>query len=125
MRAKQAILVVDDEARVRELIRSFLIEDYDVMLAADGREAIACYELHAGRIAAVITDVRMPRCDGRELAEWLHGRRPQLPVIVVSGNAEDGRLPPRRELVWLEKPFAAKELVATLKRMLEATGARY
>ncbi len=118
MRTKQTILVVDDEVRVRELIRSFLIGDYDVFLAADGREAMDSYELHAGRIAAVVTDVRMPRVGGRELAEWLHGRRPRLPIIVVSGYAGAARPPPRRELVWLEKPFAARELVATLKMML-------
>ncbi|MCA1614392.1 MAG: response regulator [Acidobacteria bacterium] len=118
MRTRQAILVVDDEERIRELIRSLLIGDYDVFLAADGREAMDSYELHAGRIAAVITDVRMPRFDGRELAKWLHGRRPQLPIIVLSGYAGAARPPPRRELVWLEKPFAVRELVATLKMML-------
>lgn len=124
MRAKQAILVVDDEERVRELIHSFLREDYDVLLAADGLEAMACYELHAGRIAAVITDVRMPRVNGRELVEWLHRRRPQLPVIVLSGHAGGGieHLLRRREVVRLEKPFEVKELVMTLKRMLEAPG---
>lgn len=133
MRVKQAILVVDDEERVRELIHSYLCEDYDVLIAADGLEAMDCYELHAGRIAAVITDVQMPRVNGRELVEWLHRRRPQLPVIVVSGLTERGIEHPllRREVVWLEKPFGVKELLMTLKRMLETqeaegrhTGAR-
>lgn len=124
MRVKQAILVVDDEERVRELIYSFLREDYDVLLAADGLEAMECYELHAGRIAAVITDVQMPRVNGWELVEWLHRRRPQLPVIVVSGHSVGrmGRLLLRREVVWLKKPFELKELVTTLKRMLETQG---
>lgn len=125
MRAKQAILVVDDEERVRQLIQSFLREDYDVLLAADGLEAMDCYELHAGRIAAVITDVRMPRVNGRELVEWLHRRRRGLPVIMVSGytgEVDIKRLLMRREVEWLEKPFEVKELVTMLKRMLEASG---
>ena len=124
MRARQAILVVDDEERIRELIHSFLMEDYDVLLAVDGQEAMDSYELHAGRIAAVITDVRMPRVGGRELVEWLHLRRPLLPVIVVSGHAEGGmgHLLSRREVVWLKKPFEVKELVTTLKRVLETQG---
>ncbi len=124
MRAKQAILVVDDEERVRKLIQSFLIKDYDVLLAVDGLEAMACFELHAGRIAAVITDVRMPRVNGPELVEWLHRRSPQLPVIVMSGHAGGGieHLSLQREVVGLEKPFEVKELVTTLKRMLEAPG---
>lgn len=123
MKAKQSILVVDDEERIRELIHSFLCEDYDVFLAADGLEAMACYELHEGRIKAVITDMRMPRVNGRELVEWLHRRSPRLPVIVVSGHTGGGieQLLLRREVVRLEKPFEVKELVATLKRMLEAS----
>lgn len=92
-----------------------------MLLAADGLEAMACYELHAESIAAVITDVRMPRVNGRELVEWLHRRRPRLPVIVVSGHTGGGKLLLRREVVRLEKPFEVKELVATLKRMLEAS----
>ncbi len=125
MRAKPAIIVVDDEERVRQLIHSFLREDYDVLLAADGLEAMDCYELHAGRIAAVITDVRMPRVNGWELVAWLHRRRRQLPVIIVSGYTGEVNLESlllRREVVWLEKPFEVKELVTTLKRMLEAPG---
>jgi DNA-binding NtrC family response regulator len=125
MRTKQTILVVDDEESIRKLIRCFLQEDYDVLLAADGREAIACYELHAGRIAAVITDVRMPQVNGREFVEWLHRSRRQLPVIMMSGypgEVEIGHLLRRREVAWLEKPFAVKALVAALKRMLEAPG---
>lgn len=127
MRAKQAILVVDDDERVRELIHSFLIKDYDVLLAADGAEAMDSYELHAGRIAAVITDVRMPRVGGRELVEWLHRRRPQLPVIVMSGHPREGMEHLRRQqMAWVEKPFAVKELVTMLKTMLEtqSDGAR-
>lgn len=55
--------------------------------------------------------------------EWLHRRRPQLPVIVVSGHKGEGieNLLMRREVVRVEKPFEVKALVATLKRMLEAT----
>lgn len=125
MRAKQSILVVDDEERVRKLIHSFLREDYDVLLAADGLEAMACYELHAGHIAAVITDVWMPRVSGRELVEWLHRRRRHLPVIIMSGYVGQARIEHllrRREVTWLEKPFEVKVLVRSLKRMLEASG---
>lgn len=123
MKAKQAILVVDDEERFRNLIRSFLSEDYDVLLAADGRDAMESYELHAGCIAAVITDVQMPWVNGWELVEWLYRQRPRLPVVVVSGHAGGGtKHLLRREVVWLKKPFDFKELLATLKRMLEAPG---
>ena len=121
MKAKQTILVVDDEERVRQLIHSFLSKDYEVFLAADGREAMDCYELYAGRIAAVITDVRMPQVNCRELVEWLHRRRRHLPIILMSGHAgqvEIAHLLRRQEVTWLEKPFNFRELVATLKRVL-------
>lgn len=126
MRAKQAILVVDDEEPFRHLIYSFLSEDYEVLLATDGREAMGRYELHAERIAAVITDVRMPLVNGWELVEWLHRRRRHLPIILISGHVgrmEVEHLLRRREVVWLEKPFGLKELMATLKVMLEASRA--
>lgn len=125
MSAKQSILVVDDEERIRELIRSFLRWDYDVLMAADGLEAMACYELHEARIAAVVTDVRMPRVSGRELVEWLHRRGRRLPVIMMSGHAghaEIEHLLRRGEVAWLEKPFEFRELVKSLKRMIEASG---
>lgn len=120
MCAKQLILVVEDETNFRNLIHSFLRADYDVLLAADGLEAMSCYELHEERIAAVVTDVRMPRVDGRELIEWLYLRRRQPPVIVMSGyagGAEAEHLT-RRGVVWLKKPFEVMSLVATLKRLL-------
>lgn len=123
MKEKQAILVVDDDEILRQLIYSFLSEDYDVFLTADGRKAMDCYELQAERIAAVITDVRMPLVNGLELVEWLHQRRRHLPVILISGHvgrAEVEHLLRRREVAWLEKPFSFKKLRAMLKRMLEA-----
>lgn len=125
MRAKQAILIADDDEPLRQLIHSFLSQDYDVFLTADGRKAMDCYELQAERIAAVITDVRMPHVNGLELMEWLHRRRPHLPVILISGHvrrAEVEHLLLRQEVAWLEKPFSLKQLVTTLKRMLEAPG---
>lgn len=125
MLAKQAILIADDDEPLRHLIHSFLSQDYDVFLTADGRKAMDCYELQAERIAAVITDVRMPHVNGLELVEWLHRRRPHLPVILISGQvkrAEVENLLRRREVEWMGKPFGLKELAATLKRMLETLG---
>jgi CheY-like chemotaxis protein len=125
MRAKQLILVVDDEARTRSLIHSFLRAEYDVLLAADGLEAISCIELHEESIAAVITDWRMPKVDGRDFIEWLSRRKRQPPVIVMSGyTGEAGieHLIRRQEVVWLKKPFEVMKLVSTLKRLLETRG---
>lgn len=124
MKAKQAILVADDDESLRLLILSYLDEDYDVFLAADGRMAMVYYELHAESIAAVITDIRMPLVNGLELVEWLHRRSPHLPIILISGQvmrAEVEHLLRRREVEWIGKPFDLKKLVATLKRMLEAS----
>jgi DNA-binding response OmpR family regulator len=121
MRAKQLILIVEDETNFRNLIHSFLHADYDVLLAADGQEAMSCYELHEESIAAVITDVRMPRVDGRELIEWLSRRRRQPPIIVMSGcSAKMGtEHTSLHGVVWLKKPFEVMQLVMTLKRLLE------
>lgn len=69
--ALPTILVVDDEAPIRNLISNLLSGEYEVLTAADGLEARSVIESVGGQLAAIITDVQMPRMDGRTLLEWL------------------------------------------------------
>ena len=76
------ILLVDDEAYVRESLAELLARrGYDVRTAAGGDEVLASPDLIEG-CDLVVTDLRMPGVDGRELTEALATRAPQLPVIV-------------------------------------------
>ena len=121
--AKLTILVADDDAQERNLLFDLLSNNYEVLLAADGLDAMRLFEANRERIVAVITDVQMPRLSGAELVEWLHGRKPQLPVILLSGNFGDVEIScvfQKQNAKWLPKPFEAEQLKATLKRLVES-----
>jgi PAS domain S-box-containing protein len=117
-----AILVVDDEAPVREVARRVLEKrGWRVILAVDGREALDLYAAHRASIRAVILDVTMPRMTGdRVLAEW---RRTgvTVPVVVASGYSAQSLAPmiagPDAP-VFVQKPFVQAELLAALDQAL-------
>ncbi|MCA9692758.1 MAG: response regulator [Myxococcales bacterium] len=116
------VLVVDDEQLIRELIVAMLEgSGYEVIAAADGLEAIAVAERYPRPIAAVVTDVVMPRMSGRELVERLCESRPGLEVLFMSGHTSDAVLcrgVAREEFRFLQKPFPPHELVELVHEML-------
>jgi putative two-component system response regulator len=126
---QHAALVVDDERAVRELIAGILDRSgYRPVIAASGEEAIRCVE--DGEFAVVLTDINMPgSISGLELIEELHSRRPSLPIILVTGSAQEENL---REALdrgaagFIRKPFKAAELrdrvAAVQDRMRLAAG---
>ena len=119
----ELILLVEDEAMVLELGKK-MIESlgYRVLTAADGLEALAQYDAHAGEIALVLTDVVMPHMDGQELVEALKARNPGIRVLVWTGYASDtsGReLLSRGVLGWIIKPATREDLAKNIKAALE------
>ncbi|MEZ4427200.1 MAG: response regulator [Nannocystaceae bacterium] len=119
---RAVVLVVDDEQLIRELIVAMLEgSGYEVIAAADGLEAIAVAERYPRPIAAVVTDVVMPRMSGRELVERLCESRPGLEVLFMSGHTSDAVLcrgVAREEFRFLQKPFPPHELVELVHEML-------
>jgi two-component system cell cycle sensor histidine kinase/response regulator CckA len=117
------ILLVEDEAAVRALVRRLLLEaGYRVIDAGSGSEALRKVEKMVEEIHLVITDVVMPGINGRELVEILLARRPGLRVIFVSGYTDDilakhGVLEPGT--VLLEKPFTKSALLRTVHDALQ------
>lgn len=83
----ETVLVVDDEAAIREIMRHTLEAfGYHVLLARDGAEATALYRDHVGEVAMVITDLNMPVTDGAAVIETLKATNPNLPILAVSGS---------------------------------------
>lgn len=83
---KAIILLVDDDALDRELMKGILIrETYTVIEAADGVEALEYFEKHEGSIDLLLTDVHMPNMDGVELAKKVLSRNPSVKVLFASG----------------------------------------
>ncbi len=111
------ILVVDDNRDICSIAKRFLeTEGWTVVTAADGEEGLRFYEQHRSAIVLVLTDVVMPNKNGLELADRVLGMDSQLPVLLMSGDAECDY----RGLQCLAKPFGAAELVDKISRVLEA-----
>lgn len=100
------MLVVDDDRSIRVLIRDVLSDDYEVLIAADGYDAMRVFEQHGDEIAAIITDVQMPGIDGGQLVEWLKKRAAHLPIIVMSGHT--GGVPVDAFVTATERGVAAE-----------------
>jgi putative PEP-CTERM system response regulator len=79
------ILIVDDEKNIREgLGKALELDGYNVMLAADGQEALS--QIDRGDIDLVITDLRMPRLSGEDVLRKVAGAYPTVPVIILTGH---------------------------------------
>ena len=116
------VMVVEDEAALRAGIRRMLQEDgYNVVEAENGATALQLLERPAsGTIDLVLTDLRMPVMDGRQLASALARRRPSLPVVFMSGftaQLMDLRLV-SPNLAFLAKPIRNADLLAAVKNQL-------
>jgi PAS domain S-box-containing protein len=122
----RAILVVDDEEALRDVVRRFLeIAGHRVSCAGSGQEAID--RLTGGEaFDLVILDLMMPREDGLATFRWLRQRCPHLPVLLCTGIPQEEAAPPglaNGSAGVLRKPFRMNELWYAVKRAL-ATGAR-
>jgi PAS domain S-box-containing protein len=122
------LLLVEDEASVRQAARQFLIESgYTVLEANDGEDALRASREHHGPIHLMITDVVMPRMGGPKLAERLADERPEMKVLFVSGYAENTVL--QHGIIdvtthFLQKPFSLKALARKVSEVSRACESR-
>ena len=114
------ILVVDDESRMRKLVRDFLVRnDYEVIEAKDGMEAMDIF-FEQKDIALVLLDVMMPKMDGWQVCKEIR-ERSKVPIIMLTAKADE-----RDELQgfslgvdeYIAKPFSPKVLVARVEAVL-------
>src|SRR3982751_2570541 len=114
------ILVVDDEPAVREAVeRALRLEGHDVLLAADGQEALGALDTRPPD--AIVLDVLMPRVDGLELCRRMRRRGDRTPVLMVTArDAVDDRVAGLDSGAddYLIKPFAFSELLARIRALL-------
>ena len=114
---KAVILVADDEAVVRNLVRAVLtIAGYSVLIAEDGAEALRLSREHSGTIHLFLSDVYMPGMAGPEAAQVIAGERPGVRVLLMTGHTE--RVPEPRHTSILRKPFRPAELVQRVEKAL-------
>jgi signal transduction histidine kinase/ActR/RegA family two-component response regulator len=125
-RGSETVLLVEDEDAVRSVVLRMLRgQGYAVIEARNGADALEQYERVRGNVDLLVTDLMMPVMGGRDLVVQLRDRVPDLPVIYMSGYAEDARqlVDPRDPLTAvLEKPFTLDSLVRGLGDVLGASG---
>ncbi len=127
-RPGETVLVVEDEAQLRELLRSRLTaQGYVALAAADGVEALEIAAGHPGRIDVLLTDVVMPRLSGPELARKFRARVPGAIVLFMSGYAEEavaqqGALADGATII--EKPHGLESVTALIRSLLDAAQER-
>src|SRR5215471_5026400 len=121
------ILLVEDEPELRNVNAEFLTAiGYSVICASSGPEALKLAH-EAGPIDLVISDVVMPKMNGREFADCLLRTRPQIKMLFVSGYADDVVLHaglPRGETPFLQKPFSLRQLGAKVQELLSVPSGR-
>ena len=122
--AGNTILVVDDESRMRKLVRDFLVkQNFDVLEAGDGEEAVDIF-FKEKDIALIILDVMMPKMDGWQVCREIR-QYSKIPVIMLTAKSDE-----RDELLgfelgvdeYISKPFSPKILVARVEAILRRTG---
>ena len=119
----ETLLVVEDEAALRDVAGRILSgAGYHVLAADGGRQALELAALHEGEIDLLVSDVMMPGMLGKELAERLVDARPGTRVLYMSGYAQpvlasQGTLDPGVAL--LEKPFTAEDLLTAVRKRLD------
>jgi PAS domain S-box-containing protein len=118
----ELILVVDDEASIREMTRSALEAfGYRVLAAGDGAEAVNLYAQHSDEVQLVLTDMMMPVMDGLAMIRALQRINPRVAVIGSSGLAESGKADEARQLGVeriLSKPYNAETLLKTVAQAI-------
>ncbi len=117
------ILVVDDESRMRKLIKDFLMQkNYNILEAEDGEKALKVYNENKNKINLILLDVMMPKLDGWSVLRQIRQENKSLPIVMLTARAEE-----QDELFGFElgvdeyitKPFSPKILVARVEAILK------
>ena len=123
----ELILVVDDEASIRQLYRAVLTQlGFEVITAEDGADGLVQAERRQASLSAIITDVLMPNMDGPSCIRELRERGIEIPVAIATGRMEDHQLEELDRLninARLGKPFTQKRLMAALEQLLVSRAA--
>ena len=118
------ILVVDDESRMRKLVRDFLVrEDYEVLEAGDGEEALDIFYKEKN-IALIILDVMMPKINGWDVCREVR-ETSKVPIIMLTAKSDESDELTGFELgvdEYISKPFSPKILVARVNALLRRSG---
>jgi len=120
----EMILLVDDDEIVRKFVLHVLqASGYAVIEASNGPEALRIANEHTGPINLLLTDIKMPKMNGRELAERLMPLRPGVKVLYISGHTDSAtvnEMALQRGANFLQKPFTPDRLTTKVRKVLDS-----
>ena len=122
-RGMETILVVEDSPLVRKLMQEVLeLNGYRVYVAANGHAALEIAGQPGVHLDLLLTDVSLPGMNGRDLADALTARQPDLKVVFASGHASDAleKFGVAANAGFLEKPFSPKDLARKVREILDS-----
>lgn len=116
---KRCILLAEDDPSLLRLLDETLKEaGFEVVIAPNGEAALKRARNHPDVIDLLITDIDMPKLDGFDLQERLRRERPEVKLLVISGNMDSNIT--GADFPYLRKPFLPSELVARVSNLLNA-----
>ena len=118
---RQILLVVDDESSILDLIKSFLENNYDIIITNDAIDAIKRSRDH--KIDLLIADINMPAMSGKELSTKIRKMNHRVKVLYISGNISDSVIDKAdvdSDFDYIEKPFTRKELIEKVENLLNS-----
>ncbi|ETW97559.1 MAG: hypothetical protein ETSY1_22150 [Candidatus Entotheonella factor] len=120
-RGRQQVLIVDDDASIRNLLHLYFEQEgYEVETAETGEQALERFE--SGRFHLVILDYYMPGINGLEVASAIHGQDPSVPLVLITGMAHtlaNVDLTPTGIMKIFAKPFDMCELAKWLRSLAD------
>jgi PAS domain S-box-containing protein len=114
------VLVIDDEAMIRKVVRQVLGDDYEVEPVASGRAAIERLA-EPGEVDVVLCDLSMPDVSGADVYKWVEDNRPELCERMIFSSGANHPMAARFPDRWLDKPFGVEQLRAIVADRIAAT----
>lgn len=121
--SQRIVLLVDDESSIRGYVKTVLQQQgYQVLEAADGVDALTLFRKLGGAIDVLVTDIKMPRLDGIQLAKAVRLEDPNIPVVYISGErSHDDLHDPTSRIMLVVKPFLPQVLLQAVREVLRRT----
>ncbi len=119
---RRFVLIIEDDLGVQRMMERILMHcGYDVLVAADGAEALDALEAFGDSLSAVLLDLKLPCVPGEIVLAYAHGGWPKLPVVVTTGATEArASCDLAAASMFLAKPFHIDELVDTIRAVTAA-----